>query len=329
MNSLKRVKIALLVVPITITAHALSFSPAAEAKNFWNQDMALAKRSAKVADKKTELAAKPQQTSLIRLKKSDSLWTVLEDFEVKELMKETMGADLEKYFSSTQLTELPDVKGEDLYATGGVRGLFTITESFFDVNLNTKKVCVCVLNEGVISVWGADSFQTLPEPVREYIEDVQSRIKQDAVGQKQGPGAKVCFEKPKHEPVHTADSKSKQGKHMNLSNVTGSYSRVDTEPRLEGADFRVVKLPGNKINFSCNALSGAHTGGASGVVAMQKDTAIYDCDFGEPYGYRLRMRFDGKFVYIEQEGDGFGGIGVTASGTYQKMDDQTPQILQN
>ncbi len=317
MLSLKKAFSAAGLVALAVTVQALSFSPNAAGKNFEKQSSASLNQ------------VLAQETSLIRLKKSESLWTVLEDEDVKSLMKSTMGADLDKYFDATQITELPDVKGADLYAAGGVRGLFTISESFFDLNMNTKKVCVCVLAENKLSIYGVDSMSKLPEPVKEYIDDVRSRLhgKEAMVSSVALP--QICFARPKREDSSKLVAVHAAKKNLNLSQLTGSYSRVDTEPKFEGADFRVVSLPGNKINFCCQALNGSHTGEASGVVPIKNNTAVYDCEYGSDSGYRLIMRFDGKYVYVDQVGEGFGGIGVTASGVYQKVDDHAPQIWQN
>lgn len=317
MLSLKKAFSAAGLVALAVTVQALSFSPNAAGESSEKQNSASLNQ------------VLAQETSLIRLKKSESLWTVLEDEDVKALMKSAMGADLDKYFNATQITELPDVKGADIYAAGGVRGLFTISESFFDLNMNTKKVCICVLSDGKLSIYGVDSMSKIPEPVKEYIDDVRSRLHSREAMLSNEELPKLCFAKAKREESSKLAALPAQKKHLNFSELTGSYSRVDTEPRFEGADFRVVSLPGNKINFCCQALNGAHTGEASGVVPIKNNTAVYDFEYGTDYGYRLIMRFDGKYVYVDQVGEGFGGIGVTASGVYQKVDDQAPQILQN
>lgn len=133
----------------------------------------------------------PQQTNLLRLRKADNLCTVLEDAEVKESMKESMGSAVQKYFDTTQIMELPNVKGNDLYSAGGISGLFTICESFFNINLLTKKVVIVLLDDDKLSIYGAADETELPAPVQEYIEDLQLRV---------STRLKISFEKPSRTP---------------------------------------------------------------------------------------------------------------------------------
>jgi hypothetical protein len=261
-------------------------------------------------------------TNFMRLKKSDSLWVVLEDPEVRQGMKDIMGTAVEKYFDATQITELPDVRDNELYSIGGVRGLYTIRESFFNVNLATRKLCVIVLNDNDLSIYGVPSFDRLPQPARDYIDDLQSR--------RVDPSEKlnIQFLKPEAAPQVSAREPQPK-KNLKLGVVTGCYTRVDTNPRFESADFKVARLPGDKIKFCCTALSGSHSGQASAVVPIVNNTAEYSLDFEKGAGYKLSMQFDGKYVYVSQEGEGFGGIGVNASGTYRKVDDTVPQINVN
>lgn len=296
----RKVYFALLCLALQMTA----FSPAVSAKNFWDQ-------------KKSSVVIATMPTNFQRLRKTDSLWTVLEDAEVKKEMQTVMGAAVENYFDATQVTELPSVNGDDLYSAGGVRGLFTLSESFFDLNLANKKLCLAVLNDRALSIYGASSFEQLPAPVREYIEDLQTRIAPDKL--------KIQFEKPAPGAPQTA-AKPEFKKHVRLGVVTGSYSRVDTDPRFECAAVKVLRLRCNKIKFSCTAFSGSHSGEASAIVDIKDNCADYSFASGADSGYKLTLRFDGKYLYVEQAGEGFGGIGVTASGTYRKVDDQEPMI---
>ncbi len=260
----------------------------------------------------------PRLTTFQRLRKSDSMWKVLEDEEVKDGMKTVMGSALEKYFDLTQLTEMPEVVGDDLYSAGGVRGLYTECETFFDLNLITKKQCIVLLDGGVLSVYGAASMEQSPQPVKDYIQDVESRYSGTSK-------LSIRFEKPDtstREIVKALQPK----KNLNLNTITGLYARVDSDQRFECANLKVLRLPGNKIKFCCDALSGSHSGEASGIVPIKGNVAQYDDNFGTDYGYRMTMQFDGKFVYISQKGEGFGGVGVTSTGKYQKMDDKAPLI---
>ena len=312
MFSLKRIYKAIILTSVAIAAQTTALATEVSAKGFWDQKKALTQRTPVL-----------QHSSLIRLKKSDELWKVLEDSEIKALMKQTMGSDTEKYFNVSQLIEMPNVDKDELYAAGNVRGLAGIMESFFDLNMASKKLCICVLDDGQLSIYGAADHEALPAAVREYIKDLQGRMDRRP---------KIVFAKANTNVALTAqESKQAQPKkHMNVAVVTGSYKRVDCDPRFNGADLKVVRLPGGKINFSCQAIDGAHTGEASGVVPISKSNiAVYKQDEGADMTYKLIMHFDGKYVHVAQVGDGFGGIGVTATGTYEKMDDHKPEILQN
>ena len=298
MNSLTQRVYAVFTVSSAIAIQMLALPPVVEAK-------------------KGFVTPVPHVTTLQRLRKSDSMWHVLEDEEVKNGMKAVMGNAVERYFDLTQLAEMPEVDADDLYSAGGVRGLYTVCETFFNLNLQTKKVCIVLLDNNKLSIYGAASSEQLPQPVKDYIEDVQSR----QTGSKLG----IAFEKAKTSPVQIVKSVQPK-KNLNLSTVTGLYARVDSDQRFESANLKVLSLPGNRIKFCCDALSGSHSGEASGVVLLKGKVAEYDENYGTDYGYKMTMEFDGKYVYISQRGEGFGGIGVTASGKYLKMDDNAPQI---
>ncbi|MBX9721490.1 MAG: hypothetical protein K2X81_08865 [Candidatus Obscuribacterales bacterium] len=298
MNSLTQRFYAVMTVSTAIAIQLLAFSPSAEAK-------------------KGFVTPLPRVTTLQRLRKSDTMWKVFEDEDVKAGMKAAMGNAVEKYFDLTQLTEMPEVDGDDLYAAGGVRGLYTVCETFFNVNLQTKKQCIVILDNNKLSVYGAESNEQLPQPVKDYIDDVQSRHAE--------PHLRVVFEKPSSAPVQIVKALQPK-KNINLNSLTGVYARIDSDQKFECANLKVVSLPGNKIKFCCDALNGSHSGEASGVVPVNGRVAEYEDNFGTDYGYKMIMEFDGKYVNIVQKGEGFGGIGVTASGKYIKMDDKAPQI---
>jgi hypothetical protein len=131
----------------------------------------------------------PVQTNLLRLRKADTLWVVLKDPQVKKAMNEAMGTAVKKYLDATEITELPDVKNNELYSAGAVKGLYTIMESFFDLNLLTGKVCIAVLDDSTLSVYGVESFDKLPVATREYIEDLKTRMVDSS-------GLSIHFKKP-------------------------------------------------------------------------------------------------------------------------------------
>ncbi|MGL1311268.1 hypothetical protein ACSTKO_24990, partial [Vibrio parahaemolyticus] len=75
----------------------------------------------------------------------------------------------------------------------GVRGMYTVCETFFDLNLQNKKQCIAILDNNKIAVYGAESKEQLPQPVKDYIDDVQSRHSDGLL--------EVVFEKPGNAPV--------------------------------------------------------------------------------------------------------------------------------
>jgi hypothetical protein len=98
------------------------------------------------------------------------------------------------------------------------------------------------------------------------------------------------------------------------NNVTGQYvlHYSNVSARLD-----VLLLPHSRIKFSLVALLAtgrdSHNGEAEGIVAVNKDTAVYED--GE---CRISMKFiNGKVVVTEHNVDdcGFGAF-VTAQGTY-------------
>lgn len=134
---------------------------------------------AKQKEEKNHCTPPSQQFNFNRLRKADDLWQVIDDPELRDCMKESMGADLQKYFDATERAELPEIKGDDLYSLGFVPHLFTIRESFLDLNLRTRKICIAVLDCDKLQIYGADSKTDLPEPMILYIDDLKSRKSSD------------------------------------------------------------------------------------------------------------------------------------------------------
>lgn len=118
----------------------------------------------------------PTATNLIRLKKADSLGVILNDREVQERMRDVLGEDIGKYFSVTEIIEIPETKNNEIYAFATAREAGRRAESFFDLNLSNKKLCVIIRQDAHLFVYGADSAATLPEYAREYIDDLRLRL---------------------------------------------------------------------------------------------------------------------------------------------------------
>lgn len=180
MKSTKRA-LAAFMIAVTVLAVQAVGSPAV-GKNFWEQ-------------KKSMSAEQSQEKTLQRLRKCDNLEVVLEDSEVVQILKETMGDASKQYMDATAIMELPDVRGNDLYAIGSAGDLTPVRETFFDLNLSSKTLCVVMLNGTRISVYGSDSEANLPEPVKDYLQDIRGRVS----------SLKLSFERASQTPQSVAN----------------------------------------------------------------------------------------------------------------------------
>jgi len=248
-----------------------------------------------------------------KFRKDPDAWDVVNDPKVQAAMKKVMGNKVSDFFDVTQMLEMADVEGDSFTTYGGIRGLFTLTETVFNLNLKTGEVCVGVLDIDKIKVYGTKNGTSVPKPVREYLTNLAQR--------KHGEKLAVIYAQPdwsKHESKEVAKPKKLN---LNTAIVTGEYERIGVDTRFEGGSLQVEKLDGNRIKFNLMACSGAHSGGAEGIIPIKDNLAVYKND-----AFTIEMKFSGNTVTICQEGEGFGGIGVTAAGIYEKTDDQTPAI---
>lgn len=108
-----------------------------------------------------------------RFAKSDSLPAILDDPELSMQLKALLGEDLQLYLKAAQINELPQYKNDEFYARG-VSNLGDC-ESFFNLNLKSKKLNVLVYKDGRLCVYGPANPDEFSFAVDEYIEDLKSR----------------------------------------------------------------------------------------------------------------------------------------------------------
>jgi hypothetical protein len=116
-----------------------------------------------------------------------------------------------------------------------------------------------------------------------------------------------------------------------------SYSKVsDREPRnvtgtyiiKEQSSLDVLLLSNGKIKFQLMATysppgnpAGTNTGEASGVVPIKGNTAVYSAQ-----KCKITMKFLGAKALVTQQGSCGFALNVTATGTYLKRSNRTPQF---
>ena len=240
-----------------------------------------------------------------RFRKETDPWIILHDPVIKQRIKALMGNKDASFWACTQLVELPKISGDHCTLTAGVRGLFTIMESVFDLNLSTGKCCCGYLEDGVLHIYGVQGVSELPKPVQDYITAKGFTDTQ--------------FDKPDWSPIKT-ERKPSVRKHLNLASLTGKYERNDAS-QFSGGSLDVLALPHSKIKFSLSAIDGGHSGGAQGTVPIVNNRASYRQGKSQ-----IEMRFTGPKVVISGNDSEMCAIGVTLLGTYQKTDDQKPQF---
>jgi len=267
------------------------------------------------ADVNSALAAPTVTTKTTTTKSStsafniDEPWSVLKTPKVIEAMKTAMGSSYPQFKESTQQLESFTVKGDELFSHGGVAGLYTEMESAISFNQKNNRAQVAILDDGKLKIWGASANGELTASMSAFIADLKSR--------RQNLAWKVVFQSPGKPTTKTSSTKSKTVvRNITTASPTGTYSR---DSQWDGATLKVLKLNGNKLKFEISAAHGANTGGADGEIALVNNKATYT---GE--GYKLTFDYQGKSIGVDESGDGFGGMGVTATGTYKKTDDKTP-----
>lgn len=110
-----------------------------------------------------------------------------------------------------------------------------------------------------------------------------------------------------------------------LGDVSGTYEARWGEA---GCTLRLAELPGQKLRFALDCVSGDHIGSAAGTVPFVGGAAVYRTT--EHVGLcELRFQFDVGRVEIEQTGTeadcGF-GLGVRAIGQYERVSTEQPTL---
>jgi hypothetical protein len=253
-----------------------------------------------------DTAAKPSSTSnFSHFRKETDGWKILADPEVKKKIKVEMGTAAGHYWDCTQLTNEPQVSGDDILVTAGVRGLFTFMESFLNLNVKTGSVIVGYLNDKHIYVYGTTSIDTAPKPLQDYIKNLEKENT-------------LVYEKPSTTLVAVTPPTKK--KTLSLATVTGTYERCGAD-RFNQSSIDVRALPNGKIKFDIEAGDGGHTGSAQGEAPLVNNLATYKQDTS-----KIKMQFNGKYVTISGNDETFCGMGVTLLGKYQKTKDTPPKF---
>lgn len=258
------------------------------------------------------LAAPIKKTSASKSSSSldpDQPWSVLKNPNVIAAMKTAMGSSYPQFEDSTQQLESFQIKGDEMFSHGGVAGLYTAMESAISFNKKSNRAQVAILDSDQLNIWGATGNVELTPSMSAYIKDLRSRRQDDLL--------KLVFKLPGKSATKVASSKSKTvAKNIKTTSPTGTYDR---DSKWDGATLKVLKLNGNKLKFEISANHGGNTGGASGEVKLVHNKAVYSGD-----GYKLTFNYSGKSIGVDESGSGFGGLGVTAVGTYKKTDDKPP-----
>ncbi|MBX9569629.1 MAG: hypothetical protein K2X77_12075 [Candidatus Obscuribacterales bacterium] len=256
------------------------------------------------------LAAPAQVTHSAKFEKftkQKDPWVILDDPEVKKAITDAMGSKDEMYWNYTQLTSEPDVTGDHLFISASVRGLFTISESFLDLNLKTKKACVGYLDDGRVHVYGVEKKSDIPKPVEDYIKNLNK-------------WNDLAIDAADKTPRKVEQGPAKRA--VSTKSITGEYERKDS--RFVFSNLKVLQLPNSKLKFSIQAMNGSHSGGLDASVVPIKDgTAKYDDTLMKG---NIIMKFKGDQVTITGKDEPFCGMAVTLLGNYKKIDDRTPKF---
>lgn len=241
-----------------------------------------------------------QAVGFQRFRKELNPWKVLRDPEIKKRIRNLMGNKDTNFWNCTQLVEEPKISGDHYTFNAGVRGLYTLSESVFDLNLTTGNCCCGYLQDDVLHIFGAESMKDVPKPMQDYLN-------------KRG-FTNTEFDKADWTPIKT-EVKPKSKKRLNFASLTGEYERKDVT-QFSGASLDVLTLPKGKIKFSISAVDGGHSGQAEGTVPIINRRAVYRNGKA-----RIEMKFNGPTVTVSGDDSNLCAIGVTLLGTFKKTDD--------
>lgn len=248
-------------------------------------------------------------SSFSGLKSEKDGWKIIKNSSVVSAMKSVMGGAYDSYLDATQLVAEPEFNGDEITVTAGVRGLFTEMESVLAINKRTNRVVVGVVGYGNVDVYGAKNSASLPVGFKSYLADLEKRA---------GKAMTLAFNAPAKASLARAAAKPKRS--MDATTFTGTYK--NERSRQEGAELLVLQMPESQMKFSLNANSGGHTGSADGTIKIVNHSGTYK----DSSGYTLHFQIGKDKIIVNQTGDGFGGMGVTANGTYSRITDAQPRF---
>ena len=254
--------------------------------------------------------------SLEGLKKIDNAWEILDNPTARQSMKSVMGDKYVLFEQCTQQLNQPENSGDEVFAAGGIEGLYTISESAFSFNTKSKRMQVAILSDNSLNIWGAANDAALSRSMQSFIADLRDRRHESDPADKMT----LKFEAPNQSSIAVAKSERTEApKNLKVSTPTGTYER---KSKWDDATLQVKSLGANKIKFTLQAAHAANSGEAEGVINMQDNKGIYKND-----EVKLQFKYGGKSFSITQIGDGqFGGMGVYADGLYVKTSDKTPDL---
>ena len=103
-------------------------------------------------------------------------WKLFKEPEVKRNLRAILGRRLNSFFEHLQEADQPELAGDVLVVSGGVRQLFTIMEGVFAVDLASGKYYAGMLDDDKLDFYGpARSLEELPPPVQSWVDDLRRR----------------------------------------------------------------------------------------------------------------------------------------------------------
>ena len=251
--------------------------------------------------------------SLGSLKDGMNGWEILENPLVKKRMKEVMGSKLPMFEENSQQMNSAEKHGDEIFASGGVAGLYGFSESAFCLNTKNGQLEVAVLDNNVLHLWGVADVKQMSQPMSNYVANLKK-----ARG-KSEPAIAMKFEAATSDKLVKAKPASTAKKeNLNLSSPTGTYKRVE---KGDTATLEVKSIAVNKIQFNFSASHGGNSGEASGVVMLVNNHGVYrEGDF------QLAFDYKGNSFVLKQTGESIFGMGVYADGIYNKISNKSSGI---
>ncbi len=229
----------------------------------------------------------------------------------KDALKKLMGTNAIIYDQDTQMVEVEN-SGNYIVVRGGIRGLDLSLSSLVVIDSKTGRLWVGTMNGDGLTIYGARTTADLPKPFSKWSNDIPEHPKMILSGPTTKP--------PKVDLPEWMQVKP----NANLTTVatTGTYARRHGDFH-QGA-MLLIKEQKGKIQFQLSASCGANTGGAEGNLIKRGDTGIYK---SPDFDGKLEFEFSKNTIKVtEVPPGGFGGMGVTMSGTYDRVTDESPKF---